>query len=256
MAEPDAPARRHRRRSRRERRQARRQQALVLGLALLTALVLMALAVPRTVALVEMMPAERTLARMRQQLPVERAAVDAAIEAGIAASTWHASGALWQQVAVAHLGRLKFAGDDREAQQHALLQAEGALQQALARQPGDAVGWWRLAWVASMLNRPPERVGAALHLSVVTGSRHALLLFPRLQLALAQWDRMGEAARQAFKPQLVWAMTADPQAFITLVRRSLAEDEVRAALRGEAELLDDYQSLLDRSRPLPGARQG
>ncbi len=242
----DAAAAPRPRRTRRARRAARRQQALALALAAMTALALLALAVPRTVALVTMIPAERTLERLRQQQPVERLAVEAAIEAGLAASAWHDSGALWQQIAAAHLARLEFAGADRQAQLDALLQAEGALQRALARRPGDAVGWWRLAWVASTLGRPARQVAAALHLSVVTGNRHALLLFPRLRLALAYWDRLDEAAREAFKPQLAWAMAADRQAFVTLVRRSLAEEQVRRAFRDEAALLADYQRLIDR----------
>jgi hypothetical protein len=228
---------------------------LAAAVAVVTALSLLTLAVPRTMALVETRPAGRTLEQLRQQRSVDQAALDAAIEAGLAASAWLDSGMLWQQIAAAHLGRLQVA-TDRQARLDALLQAEAALQRALARQPGDAVAWWRLAWVANMLQRPAEQVAAALHLSVVTGGRVASLLFPRLRLALASWSRLDDAAREAFTAQLVWAMSRDPQAFIILVRRSLAEEHVRAAFRGQRELLEAYQSLIDPSRPLPGAQQG
>jgi hypothetical protein len=253
VAEAGAPGRRRRRR-RKGRRQGRPHQAIALALA--TALTLLTLAVPRTLALVTMIPAEYTLEGLRQQRPVEREALGAAIEAGLAASAWHESGALWQQIAAAHLGRLSFVSGDRQAQQDALLQAEGALQRALARRPGDAMAWWRLAWVASMLQRSPEQVAAPLHLSVLTGSRLAVLVFPRLRLALAHWQRLDDRARAAFKPQLAWAMTADPQGFIILVRRSLAEEAVRTAFRDDADLLTEYQTLIERSRPWLGARQG
>jgi hypothetical protein len=144
---------------------------------------------------------------------------------------------------------------DRQAQADALLQAESTLQRSLARRPGNPFAWWKLAAVANALGRSSDQVTAALHLSVVTGHRVDGLLFPRLQLALARWSRLDAATREAFRPQLARAMRGDPKQFITLVRRSLAEDDVRAAFRGERDLLKVYERLLDRSLRLPGVRE-
>jgi hypothetical protein len=240
--------------SRRSRRRARQRHRLAALLVVaLAAVALLGLAVPRTVALVLMMPAERTLGQLRRGLPVEPTALDAAIDSGLAASGWIDSGTLWQQIGMAHLGRMRLVAADPTERADALLQAEASLQRALARRPGSAVAWWRLAWVSNALGRPGEEVTAALHLSVVTGNRVETLLFPRLRLALAKWPHLDEATRQAFEPQLVMAMRRDPRKFVTLVRRSLAEDDVRAAFRGERDLLEAYRSLLDQSLPLPGA---
>ena len=150
---------------------------------------------------------------------------------------------------------MRLLAGDPQAQADALLQAEATLQRALARRPGDPLAWWQLAAVAHALGRPGERVAAALRLSVVTGHRVDMLLFPRLQLALATWSRLDAATREAFRPQLARAMRREPRQFITLVRRSLAEDAVRAAFRGERDLLAEYETLIDRSLRLPGVRE-
>jgi hypothetical protein len=216
---------------------------------------LLILAVPRTVALVRMIPVERTFGQLERRLPVERDAIEAAIDSGLAASVWIDSGALWQRIASGHLGRMRLLEGDRQAQADTLLQAEATLQRSLARRPGNPFAWWQLAAVANALGRPSDQVTAALHLSVVTGHRVDTLLFPRLQLALAMWSRLDAATREAFRPQLARAMRSEPKEFITLVRRSLAEDEVRSAFRSERDLLNDYERLIDRSQRLPGVRE-
>jgi hypothetical protein len=256
VAEPAAPRRSPRRRkSRRRGRRARLRQLLAVLVAVAAALPLLILAVPRTVALVQMMPAERTFGQLERRLPVEREAIEAAIQSGLAASAWIDSGALWQRIASGHLGRMRLLEGDRQAEADALLQAEATLQRSLARRPGNPFAWWQLAAVANALGRSSDQVTAALHLSVVTGHRVDRLLFPRLQLALARWSRLDAATREAFRPQLARAMRGDPKQFITLVRRSLAEDDVRAAFRGERDLLKVYERLLDRSLRLPGVRE-
>jgi len=256
MAEPAGLERSpRRRRSRRRGRRARIRQLLAVLVALAAAVPLLILAVPRTVALVGMMPVERTFGQLERRMPVEREAIEAAIRSGLDASAWVDSGALWQRIASGHLGRMRLLEGDRQAEADALLQAEATLQRSLARRPGNPFAWWQLAAVANALGRPGARVAAALRLSVVTGHRVDTLLFPRLQLALARWSRLDAATREAFRPQLARAMQRDPKEFITLVRRSLAEDDVRAAFRGERDLLKDYQSLIDRSLRLPVGRE-
>ena len=172
----------------------------------------------------------------------------------LAASAWIDSGALWRRIASAHLGRMRLVAGDRRAEADALLQAEATLQRSLARRPGNPFAWWQLAAVANALGRPGDQVSAALRLSVVTGERVDTLLFPRLQLALARWSQLDAATREVFRPQLARALRRDPKEFVTLVRRSLAEDEVRAAFRGERDLLQDYERLIERSLRLPGVR--
>ncbi|HSA80591.1 MAG TPA: hypothetical protein VLE23_07190 [Geminicoccaceae bacterium] len=239
--------------TRRRARRARRRQLLAVLVALAAAAPLLILAVPRTVALVGMMPAERTFGRLERRLPVERDAIEAAIRSGLAASAWIDSAALWQRIASGHLGRMRLLAGDRQAQADALLQAEATLQRSLARRPGNPFAWWHLAAVANALGRPGDQVTGALRLSVVTGDRVDALLFPRLQLALARWSQLDAATREVFRPQLARALRRDPKEFVTLVRRSLAEDEVRTALRGERNLLVEYEGLLDRSLRLPAS---
>jgi hypothetical protein len=255
MAEPAGPEHTTlRRKSRRGGRRARSRQLLAVLVAAAAAVPLLTLAVPRTVALVRMMPAERTFGQLERRLPVDREAIEAAIQSGLAASAWLDSGALWQRIASGHLGRMRLLEGDRQAQADALLQAEATLHRSLARRPGNPFAWWQLAAVANALGRPGDQVTAALHLSVVTGQRVDALLFPRLRLALARWSKLDAATREAFGPLLARAMLRDPKEFITLVWRSLAEDEVRAAFRGERDLLEDYEQLIDRSLRLPGVR--
>jgi hypothetical protein len=241
-------------RSRRRERRARPRQLLAVLVALAVAAPLLILAVPRTVALVGMMPAERTFGQLERRLPVEREALEAAIHSWLAASTWIDSGALWRRIASAHLGRMRLLAGDQQAQTDALLQAEATLQRSLARRPGNPFAWWQLAAVANALGRPGDQVSAALRLSVVTGDRVGALLLPRLQLALARWSQLDAATREVFRPQLARALRRDPKEFVTLVRRSLAEDEVRAAFRGERDLLQNYERLIERSLRLPGVR--
>lgn len=249
MPEPPAPARLHRRR-RSHRRAHRHERAAVLA-AVVVAVCLLALAVPRTLALVVVTPAENTLARMQRGIGVDREEIDLAIVSSLEAASWSEWGALWQGVAMAHLGRMQVLEDAPRSQLDALLQAEGALQRSLALRPANPFAWWQLATVTNALHRPDAQVTAALHLSVVTGNQVETLLFARLRLVLAKWPRLDDATRQAYTPQLAMAMRRKPREFITLVRRSLAEEHVRIAFRGERALLEAYERLIDRSLPLP-----
>jgi len=240
------PDRRRRRRTARGGRRGHRTLPAAALIAAVLGTALLALAVPRAVGLALMGPAGQTLGRLERRVPVEAEAIEAAIEAALAAGAWRDAGSLWQRLARLHLARLRVAGPGGQERLDALLQAESALERGLARRPGDAVAWWRLAWVANTLGRADAKVGAALRLSVVTGSGVAPLFWPRLRLALAKWPRLDAPTRDAFRPQLVRAMQRDPRRLVALARRSLAEDHVRQALRRTPALLVRYDRMAAR----------
>lgn len=223
--------------------------------AMIAAVSLLGLAVPRTAALMVVTPATATLAHLERHHRVDRRALDEAVAAGLAAHAWIDSGTLWQQLATAHLGRLRLADADQPEKADALVLAEATLQRSLAQRPGNPIAWWQLARVMQILGRPAERVTAALYLSVVTGNMVDTLLFPRLRLALAKWRHLDEATRRAFVPQLVMALRRDPRQFINLVQRSLAVDEVHIALRDDRALVNLYDALLERFPGHPGLAQ-
>ncbi len=240
-----APTRARRARHRRRIGWRSRRYRLGVGLAALTAALLLALAVPRVGAQLTALPTMLAKWQMDAGRVPGPDTLTRAIEAGHAALAWNADPKLWSTIGAAELllaQRPELAGGARRQR---LVRAERALREALARAPASPVAWTRLAYAVLFLGGDPAIVSQALALSALTGPNDAPLLALRSALAAAAWNHLDARTRALFAPQFAQTMRVDPQRLVDLVRRSApAVSVVRTELEDDPALLAKFDHIL------------
>jgi hypothetical protein len=202
--------------------------------ALIGALALGALAVPRLVAALTTLPSGPALEAARAGERIAEAHLAAAIAASRAALAWdddaqgHADLALllWDQARRAGL-----AGPDG----HALAEASRAeLDAAIARNPSHPVVWTRRTQIALVLDGIGEGLAADLAMALRTAPYDRVVLIPRLEIALIAWPLLDARQRALVEDQIRMAAVLDVRALARVVRRRFAVGVAREALAGDA----------------------
>ena len=240
-----APIRARRARHRRRIGWRSRRYRFGVGLAALTAALLLALAIPRAGAKLTALPTMLAEWQMGAGHAPGPDTLARAIETGHAALAWSADPELWSTIGAAELLLAQRPDLPGEARQQGLVRAEQALSEALARAPANPVAWTQLAYAVLTLDGDPTIVSEALALSVLTGPNHATLLPLRSALAAGAWDRLGARTRALFASQFAQTMRVDPERLVDLVRRSApAVRAVRAELKDDPVLLTEFDHIL------------
>jgi hypothetical protein len=206
---------------------------------------LVALAVPRTVAAWEAMPANRALSQFSKATPAE-------LRDGIAgltrAVTWIASGRYLSNLGTLELLLAETMTRGDPARDAVLANAEGHLMAGLAADPLDGLDWYRLAEVRNERGTNRRLVVTALmkSLDVAPNMRNLWLnrtlgllrdrqyLTPDELAALNSQIRRVWPADGVFSRQMAAALKADPASL----------DALRRALDGDPQSLDELSVLL------------
>jgi len=195
---------------------------------------LIAMAVPRVVAGILLIPGDPILRRVLERKPVSATELERLAESRRAALNWHARGRTGTDLGLALLlraERMRIVVAERD-----LVPARAALAAALAQAPASPHGWLRLAILERLATGDTVAVARLVEMSMLTGPAEREILFPRLELALALWGEGTDAFRALVRPQLEWAWRADRAATAQAARRADALDVLRtmlAAIRPE-----------------------
>lgn len=195
---------------------------------------MLALAVPRAVALVEAHPAAAVEARLIEGRQQRIGALEAAIAAGERAARWARAGANWHRVAMATLA-LEPAAITPAEQSAVLLRARAALVRSLGAAPANPQAWAQLAYVGTR-SGDLKLVDRALALSVISAPNYKPLLFLRARLALKVWDGLLAPTRALLRAQVVEMARRDPKALAVVALRANRRGVVEAFVRDEPAL--------------------
>lgn len=225
------------------RRGAGRLLAALVGLAIGVAL--LGLAVPRTMAAWLALPAQAALEDIQFGRPVEAARLSAALDALSAARRWNDSPRVTTDMALLRLARAELAGTDRERRMEDLRAADGLLRDGLARSPGNAFAWLRLAIVREQRNGPSRAVADALMMSIDLAPNMKRLWLPRLAVAMRNWRFLREDEASILRRQFRLAWSSLDQATLAgLADANNAHLIALWALADEPDIEDRYRDAL------------
>ena len=219
-------------------------QGRALGLAVATAVGILALALPRLTAELTALPAQLVVRQLDAGMMPPAGRLDRAIESGRRAAAWADAGQNWSRVARAELALAEQPDMLPRSRRSRLERADQAFRQALAHAPADPAAWARLAYVTLLLRGDAADINGALTLSVLTGPSFGGVMPLRSGIAALAWKQLDPPTRALFEPQFVKTMQFAPQPFVEAIRRSDGVGVVRAQLEGEPELEREFERLL------------
>ena len=214
----------------------------------LAAAVLIALAVPRLLASLSVLPSAPTLNRLQSLEPVEERHLERLVRNQRRALIWQAGGRTWTDLGLAQLLLAERLGDADPRSQQSFAAAQRALIEGLSVAPANPFAWSRLAYAEAVLSGWSERAISALRMAFITGPYEPRLLWPRLRLALAAWPYIQPADHEMVLHQLRQAWAADPEALTALVIQQDRVEVARMALAGSSEDVRALETVLATSR--------
>lgn len=215
----------------------------------LGAALLIALAVPRLLAAVSVLPSVPTLSRLQSLQPVETEPLRRLVRNQRRALVWQAGGRTWTDLGLAQLLLAERLADTDPLSQQRFAAARQALTEGLSVAPANPFAWSRLAYAEAVLSGWSERAVSALRMAFITGPYEPRLLWPRLRLALAAWAELQPADQEMVLHQLRQAWAADPEALTALVSQQDRVELARAALSGSPADLRAFETLVANRRP-------
>lgn len=215
----------------------------------LAAALLIALAVPRLLAAVTVLPSSPTLNRLQSLEPVETSDLHRLVRNQRRALVWQAAGRTWTDLGLAQLLLAERLGDADPRSQQRFSLARQALFEGLSVAPANPFAWSRLAYAEAVISGWSERASKALRMAFIAGPYEPRLLWPRLRLALAAWPHVEASDQEMILQQLRQAWAADPEALIALVAQQGQVDLARTALSGSPADLRAFETLAAGRRP-------
>ena len=191
---------------------------------------LLAMAVPRVVAEVVLLPGNRVLTLMQKgQAPSDRE-LELFIATRRRSLVWADQARVRTDLALAELAlaQREIGGGPRYGELVAA--AEQSLREGLARAPADPFAWARLGFGELGAVEPGSRVAAALEMSLRTGRVEPGLSLARLELCLIVWPDFPPASRPLIEDQIRLAWDRSQRQLVTAARVTNRVDTVRQAL--------------------------
>ncbi len=195
---------------------------------------LLALAVPRAIGDTLALPARPVIAALRAGQAVDARYLAIAADAQAAALDWLDDGPGFTALGLLryHQARaLDFEGAEARAR---LDEAIAAHRAGLARAPGQAHAWTRLAQLTLLRDGPTPALGPLLVRAVEAAPYDRRLAFRRIELAMIVWRKLDDRARAAIRQQIRFAATVSARRLDALAKRRYARALVIEALSPRA----------------------
>lgn len=219
-----------------------------LFLCLVLGLMLVWLAVPRTIAAALRAPHDATVRALGDYRPPGLAAILEAVEAHRAALTWRDSAVARSQLATLILALERTAGATSREGEALAGRAARNWRRSLAMAPGQRYGWTSLIQAQAVAND-----GADFHrpfaMALATGRVDPVLVPARIEVALALWPTLDDATRTAMRDQIALAARHIPADLATIARRRFALKQVRDALAEQPALRQRFDQAYLRTAP-------
>jgi hypothetical protein len=194
------------------------------------ALVLIALGLPRTIAVLVSADGEPLLRKLQEQQPVTVDELQTLIDAQENAAFWVPNGRVLTDLGLGALLLSENLPRGSDASKAALQQAIVALEEGVARAPANPYAWSRLAYAQALAEGWSPRAVAALRLALITAPYEPRLLWSRLRMAFLAWPEMTSEDREVVFQQVRWAWQTDPAELARLSVETKQLNLVRAAL--------------------------
>lgn len=199
----------------------------VSAIGLLAGVLVLGLAVPRTIAAFQLLPGDPVLESVRSGKAVSREQLQALMESRKDAREWLPSGRIQGDLALARLELARREGYGGETGEGYLRDGLQALEAGLSLSPADPHAWARLAFVRIKNGSAAADVRRALFLSILTGPYEKRLAISRIQYAILLWDRLAADERSLVLDQISWAeRIGKRRALVDMARRHKKADAI------------------------------
>lgn len=204
---------------------APRHAVSVIGL--VAGVLVLGLAVPRTIAALQLLPGDPVLESVRSAKAVSGEELQALIASREDALGWLPSRRIQADLALAHLELAKRQGYGGETGGRHLGESLRALRAGLSLSPADPYAWARLAFVRIKNGGSAAAVKKALFLSFLTGPYEKRLAISRIQYAVWLWDQLDADERSLVLNQISWAdRTGKRRALAQMAKRHRKADAI------------------------------
>jgi hypothetical protein len=204
-------------------------------------LVLLYLAIPRTVPGILEFPERQVLDDLHDGQELKATALKTLVDSLHRTTVWGNSGHVWSDLALAHL--LLADDDDLSANDNVVLleQAKAFLETSLRLAPTNPHDWARRAHVELLLEGPSPIAASALVMSILTGRYETDLMFARLQLCFISWQYFSQDDQNLVFQQIRIAWQNSPDQALEVAQREDGIDILRAAFASNPEALADLE---------------
>jgi len=202
----------------------------VVACALVAGGLLLALAAPRAIGDTLALPARPVIAALRAGQAVDARHLAIAADAQAAALDWRDDGRGLAALGLLRYHQARALGFDGAEGRARLDEAIAAHRAGLARAPGQAHAWTRLAQLALLRDGPTPAIGPLLVRAVEAAPYDRRLAFRRIELAMIAWRKLDAPARAAIRRQIRFAATISARRLDALAARRYARALVLDAL--------------------------
>lgn len=218
--------------------QNRRRDRAAIAVAVAVGALLLALAVPRTIAYVTTARDDEivvALARYTQPTPIE---MQVAAESRRAALSWHDDAHLHADIAALELATARKAGLASREGIARIERAETEARAALELAPGQPYAWITLLYAALAEGRGKDTIAPLYRMAVASAPHDPALVMARVELGLTAAARgvLDDADRALVDAQIRLAAAGAPKLLAEYARQHHALGPVRAALARDTTL--------------------
>jgi hypothetical protein len=199
------------------------------------ALTVLYLGVPRLVGGIVKLPGDHAISQIRAERPIASTDVATLAQSRERTLRWLPERKTWGELGLAHLLAGALRAPEDESRRPALLAAVGAIETGLALAPNDGYAWARLAIARYYLDGPSDGVADALTQSLLIAEYDRRLVFDRLDVAFAVWDRLSPETREVVRRQVGYGYHVSPNRLGALARTPDRRVRILAALSGTPE---------------------
>jgi hypothetical protein len=222
-------------------RAAWRQRLVAVPMALI-AMVLLVIAVPRTVGVILSARSELVLRKLQDQKPVNMEELKTLASTQERGQFWLNDGRVRTDLGLAYL--LLAEKSPRDDASVYLQRATDALKAGLARAPANPYAWARLAYAEALSQGWSPLAVSSLRLAMITAPYERRLLWSRLRMAFLAWWYMSSEDREIVLQQVRAAWNADQEELTRLAIESNQVSLVRVALMQTPQDADIFEELL------------
>lgn len=220
------------------------RRRLVAAPTALTALVLLTIALPRTIGVILSARSEPVLRKLQDQQPVRIDELKTLADAQETGQFWLADGRLRTDLGLAYLLLAeKLPRGDVNAGAY-LQRAIELLKAGLARAPANPYAWARLAYAEALAHGWSPLAMSSLRLSLITAPYEPRLLWSRLRMTFLAWRDMSSEDRELVSQQIRFAWKADPLELTRLAAELRQVNLVRATLLQMPDDASAFEELL------------
>jgi hypothetical protein len=224
-----------------------RQRAMTSTAVAALAVGILVLGIPRVVGGFEKLSGDIVIDELRHDRQVNAGQIARLTKSRESALRWVEDRASWSDLGLARLLAADDPDLDEESRRTALKGAVEAIENGIALAPGDGYVWARLAFARYYLDGPTESVAEALTQSVLITEFDRRLVFERLDVAFAVWERLPSDIRAMFARQVGYGFDVSPKRLASLVRNPERRVRIVAALADTPDRMEKFEAYLRRS---------